>query len=167
MADGAQVKKGDMICEWDPYNAVIISEYEGKAVYDSVIEGVTYRDERDEQTGLSEKVVIESKDRMKNPIIRVVNKEGEEVKQYNLPVGAHVVVKDNARIKAGDILIKIPRASASPAAISPAVCRALRNCSRRAIRPIRPSCRKSTAKSRSAKSNAVIVKSSLLRNRAM
>ncbi len=109
MADGAQVKKGDMICEWDPYNAVIISEYEGKAVYDSVIEGVTYRDERDEQTGLSEKVVIESKDRMKNPIIRVVNKEGEEVKQYNLPVGAHVVVKDNARIKAGDILIKIPR----------------------------------------------------------
>ena len=88
MADGAQVKKGDMICEWDPYNAVIISEYEGKAVYDSVIEGVTYRDERDEQTGLSEKVVIESKDRMKNPIIRVVNKEGEEVKQYNLPVGA-------------------------------------------------------------------------------
>ena len=93
----------------DPYNAVIISEYEGKAVYDSVIEGVTYRDERDEQTGLSEKVVIESKDRMKNPIIRVVNKEGEEVKQYNLPVGAHVVVKDNARIKAGDILIKIPR----------------------------------------------------------
>ena len=110
MADGAEVKKGDLVCEWDPYNAVIISEYEGRAVYDSVIEGVTYREERDEQTGLSEKVVIESKDRTKNPVIRVINKDGEEVKQYNLPVSAHVVVKDNAKIKAGDILIKIPRA---------------------------------------------------------
>ena len=110
MADGAEVKKGDLICEWDPYNAVIISEYEGKAVYDSVVEGITYREERDEQTGLSEKVVIESKDKTKNPVIKIVNKEGEEVKQYNLPVSAHVVVKDNAKIKAGDILIKIPRA---------------------------------------------------------
>ena len=81
-----------------------------KAVYDSVIEGVTYRDERDEQTGLSEKVIIESKDKTKNPVIKVINKEGEEVKSYNLPVSAHVVVKDNAKIKAGDILIKIPRA---------------------------------------------------------
>jgi len=97
MADGAEVKKGDLICEWDPYNAVIISEYEGKAVYDSVVEGITYREERDEQTGLSEKVVIESKDKTKNPVIKIVNKEGEEVKQYNLPVSAHVVVKDNAR----------------------------------------------------------------------
>ena len=81
MADGAEVKKGDLICEWDPYNAVIISEYEGKAVYDSVVEGITYREERDEQTGLSEKVVIESKDKTKNPVIKIVNKEGEEVKQ--------------------------------------------------------------------------------------
>ena len=110
MADGAEVKKGDLICEWDPYNAVIISEYEGKAVYENIIEGVTYRDERDEQTGLSEKVVIESKDKTKNPVIKIQNKEGEEVKQYNLPVSAHIVIKDNARIKAGDILIKIPRA---------------------------------------------------------
>ena len=106
----AEVKKGDLICEWDPYNAVIISEYEGKAVYDSVVEGITYREERDEQTGLSEKVVIESKDKTKNPVIKIVDREGLEVKQYNLPVSAHVVVKDNAKIKAGDILIKIPRA---------------------------------------------------------
>ena len=110
MTDGAEVKKGDLICEWDPYNAVIISEYEGKCLYENVIEGVTYRDERDEQTGLSEKVVTESKDKTKNPVIKIINKEGEEVKQYNLPVSAHVVVKDNAKIKAGDILIKIPRA---------------------------------------------------------
>ena len=85
--------------------------------------GITYREERDEQTGLSEKVVIESKDKTKNPVIKIVNKEGEEVKQYNLPVSAHVVVKDNARIKAGDILIKIPRAVASRAVTSPVVCR--------------------------------------------
>ena len=107
---GAEIKKGDMICEWDPYNAVVISEVEGKVVYDSVIEGITYREERDEQTGLSEKVVTESKDKTKNPVIRIMNKQGDEVKQINLPVGAHVVVKDNAKIKTGDILIKIPRA---------------------------------------------------------
>ena len=110
MTDGAEVKKGDLICEWDPYNAVIISEFEGKASYENVIEGVTYREERDEQTGLSEKVVIESKDKTKNPVIKIINREGEEVKSYNLPVSAHVVVKDNAKIHAGDILIKIPRA---------------------------------------------------------
>ena len=110
MEDGAEVRKGDLVCEWDPYNAVIISEYEGRVAYENIIEGVTYRDERDEQTGLSEKVVIESKDKTKNPVIKIQNKEGEEVKQYNLPVSAHIVVKDNARIKAGDILIKIPRA---------------------------------------------------------
>ena len=110
MQDGAEVKKGDLICEWDPYNAVVIAEHDGKAVYDSVIEGVTFREERDEQTGLSEKVIIESKDRTKNPVIKIVSKDGEEIKAYNLPVTAHVVVKDHAKIKAGDILIKIPRA---------------------------------------------------------
>ena len=110
MKDGAEVKKGDMICEWDPYNAVIIAESEGKIVYESVIEGVTYREERDEQTGLSERVVIESKDKTKNPVIKIVNKDGDEVKAYNLPVNAHIMVKNNAKIHAGDILIKIPRA---------------------------------------------------------
>ncbi len=109
MQDGAEVKKGDLICEWDPYNAVIISEYEGKVAFENVIEGVTYRDESDEQTGLREKVVIESKDKNKNPIIKIVDKNGIEQKQYNLPVSAHIVVKENAKIKAGDILIKIPR----------------------------------------------------------
>ncbi len=110
MADGVMVKKGDLICEWDPYNAVIIAETDGKVQFENVIEGVTYRDERDEQTGLSEKVVIESKERTKNPVIHIVDKEGELVKSYNLPVTAHIIVKDNGKIKAGDILIKIPRA---------------------------------------------------------
>jgi DNA-directed RNA polymerase subunit beta' len=99
-----------MICEWDPYNAVVIAEHDGKAVYDSVIEGVTFREESDETTGLKEKVIIESKDKTKSPVIKILDKEGEEQKQYNLPVGAHIVVKDNAKIKAGTILIKIPRA---------------------------------------------------------
>ena len=110
MKDGAEVKKGDMICEWDPYNAVIIAESEGKILYDGIIEGVTYREERDEQTGLSERVVIESRDRTKNPVIKIVNKDGDEIKAYNLPVNAHIMVKNNAKIHSGDILIKIPRA---------------------------------------------------------
>ncbi|MBQ2248233.1 MAG: DNA-directed RNA polymerase subunit beta' [Tidjanibacter sp.] len=106
---GESVQKGDVICEWDPFNAVIISEYDGKVVFDNVVEGVTYRDEYDETTGLREKVIIESRDRNRNPLIRIVDKDGIEQKQYNLPVGAHIVVKENAKIKAGEILIKIPR----------------------------------------------------------
>ncbi len=106
---GETVQKGDVICEWDPFNAVIISEHDGKAQFDNVLEGVTYRDEYDEATGLREKVIIESRDRNRNPLIRIVDKDGIEQKQYNLPVGAHIVVKENAKIKAGEILIKIPR----------------------------------------------------------
>ena len=107
--DGQDVSKGDLICEWDPYNATILSEFDGKVGYESVIEGVTFREEADEQTGFREKVIIESRDKTKNPVIKVVDSEGNE-KHYNLPVGAHVVAKENAKVKAGDILIKIPRA---------------------------------------------------------
>ncbi len=112
-ADGDTVAKGDMICEWDPYNAVIISEYDGKIGFENVLENITYREEFDEQTGFREKVIIDSKDKTKNPVIKVLDKKGEEQKQYNLPVGAHIVVKENAAIKAGEILIKIPRAIGS------------------------------------------------------
>ena len=108
--NGAEVKKGDVVCEWDQYNAVIISEYDGKVTFDSVIDGVTYREEADEQTGFREKVIIESRDKNKNPVIKILDNSGEEQKQYNLPVGAHIVVKEDAEVKAGDILIKIPRA---------------------------------------------------------
>ncbi len=107
--DGESVQKGDIICEWDPFNAVIISEFDGKVVFENVVEGATYRDEYDEQTGLREKVIIESRDKTKNPIIKILDKDGIEQKQYNLPVGAHIVVKENAKIKAGEIMIKIPR----------------------------------------------------------
>jgi DNA-directed RNA polymerase subunit beta' len=107
---GAEIKKGTLICEWDPYNAVIISEVDGKIDFDSVIEGITYRDESDEQTGYKEKVIIESRDRTKNPMVRIVNKTGEVLKSYNLPVGAHIAVNANAAVSAGDVLVKIPRA---------------------------------------------------------
>ena len=110
MGNGATVKKGDMVCEWDPYNAVIISEFDGQIAFDSIIENITYREEFDEQTGLREKVITDSKDKTKNPVIKIVDKGGVEMRQYNLPVGAHIVVKENARIKAGTVLIKIPRA---------------------------------------------------------
>jgi len=110
MPNGAEVKKGDLVCEWDPYNAVIISEFNGRAAFDSIIDGVTYREEADETTGFREKVIIESRDKTKNPVIRILNEQGEEQRQYNLPVGAHIVVKENATITAGEILIKIPRA---------------------------------------------------------
>ncbi|MCD7963485.1 MAG: DNA-directed RNA polymerase subunit beta' [Rikenellaceae bacterium] len=110
MEDGTIVKKGDLICEWDPYNAVIISEFNGLAVFENVIEGITYREEADETTGFREKVIVESKDKNRNPVIKILNEKREEQRQYNLPVGAHIVVKEDAVISAGEILIKIPRA---------------------------------------------------------
>jgi DNA-directed RNA polymerase subunit beta' len=107
--DGATINKGDVICEWDPYNAVIISEFTGSVQFDQIIEGITYREEIDELTGYREKVIIESKDRRKIPALRILDIAGEEVKMYNLPVGSHVNVQDGDAISAGQILVKIPR----------------------------------------------------------
>jgi DNA-directed RNA polymerase subunit beta' len=107
---GDAVKKGDVICDWDPYNAVILSEVSGKVEYDSIIEGTTYRVESDEQTGYHEKVVIESRVRSKNPAIRILSTTNDLLRSYDIPVGSHILVDDKAKIKAGDILVKIPRA---------------------------------------------------------
>jgi DNA-directed RNA polymerase subunit beta' len=104
--DGQQVKKGDVICTWDPFNNVIVAEIVGKVKFDNVIEGITYREEADEQTGHREKVVIETKDKTKIPTLIV---EGKEVKQYNLPVGSHIGVDEAEDVKAGQVLVKIPR----------------------------------------------------------
>jgi DNA-directed RNA polymerase subunit beta' len=110
--NGATVKKGDTICKWDPYNAVILSELAGKVVFDNVIEGITFREEVDEQTGFTEKVIIESRDKKKNPEIQVVDRKTKEVlRSYSIPVNAHISVNDGATIEAGDILVKIPRVS--------------------------------------------------------
>ena len=105
-----EVIKGDLLCEWEPYNASIISESAGKISFESVIEGVTYKVESDEQTGFEEKVIVESKDKSKNPVIRILDKVGEVLHNYNLPVGAHISVNDGDKVKAGQVLVKIPRA---------------------------------------------------------
>jgi DNA-directed RNA polymerase subunit beta' len=106
----AKIKKGDLICDWDPYNAVIVSEFAGKIEFDNIEEGVTYREESDEQTGFKEKVIVESRDKSKNPAIKIAANK-EVLRTYNIPVGAHVIVNDNAKIEAGQILVKIPRAT--------------------------------------------------------
>src|SRR5690606_21076253 len=108
--DGQRLEKGDLICSWDPYNAVMVADFAGKVVFESVLEGVTYREESDEQTGHREKVIIDTRDKTKNPVITVVGKNGEE-KSYNIPVGAHIIVGDGEEIKAGQVLVKIPRAA--------------------------------------------------------
>ena len=109
--NGDTLKKGDVICEWDPYNAVIICEADGKIGYEHLEEGVTFREESDEQTGYKEKVVIDSRDKTKNPVIKILNEKKEVVKAYNIPVGAHIVVNEGQKIKAGNVLVKIVRAS--------------------------------------------------------
>jgi DNA-directed RNA polymerase subunit beta' len=109
---GKNVKKGDVICNWDPYNAVIISELAGSLAFESIEESVTFREEIDEQTGFTEKVIMESRDKKKNPMIKIMDVKGkEELKSYSLPVGAHIIVNEGQKIEAGDILVKIPRSS--------------------------------------------------------
>jgi DNA-directed RNA polymerase subunit beta' len=108
--NGATVAKGDLITEWDPYNAVILSEVDGKLVFENIAEGVTFKVEADEQTGYQEKVIIESRVKTKNPGIKIVSSNGDELKMYDLPVGSHLQVEEGKEIKAGDVLVKIPRA---------------------------------------------------------
>ncbi len=109
--DNANVEIGDTICDWDPYNAVVLSEVKGKVSFDNIEQGVTFRVESDEQTGYHDKVVIESRSKAKNPIIHILDIKGEIIKSYDIPVGAHIIVDDKKIIQAGDILVKIPRAS--------------------------------------------------------
>ncbi|MCF1714582.1 DNA-directed RNA polymerase subunit beta' [Flavihumibacter sp. RY-1] len=104
--NGQKVKKGDVICTWDPYNNVVIAEIPGVVKFEHVIEGITYREESDEQTGHREKVVIETKDKTKIPSILL---EGKEIKSYNLPVGSHIIMDEGEEVKAGQVLVKIPR----------------------------------------------------------
>jgi len=104
-----KIKKGDIVCKWDPYNAVILSEVDGKVAFDNVEEGITYREEIDEQTGFHEKVIIETKDKKKNPMIRITTGKDETLRTYNLPVSAHIMINEGDKIGQGDILVKIPR----------------------------------------------------------
>ena len=109
--DGESVQKGDLICEWDAYNAITIIEAAGKIRFDNMIDGVTFREEMADEYSLNrDKVIIESRDKSKNPTIIITDETGLELKHYNLPVGAHVMVEDGQDVKVGDIIIKIPRA---------------------------------------------------------
>ena len=105
--EGDKVKKDDKMCFWDPYNAVLLSEFDGKVEFEAVIENVTFKEESDEQTGHREKVIIDTKDKTKNPSIIINGKE--ETKGYNIPVGAHLAVEDGDKLKAGQVMAKIPR----------------------------------------------------------
>ena len=109
---GDEVTKGDKIAQWDPFNAVIVTEYAGTLKFNDVIEGVTFRAETDETTGLTEKIVTESKDKSRVPTCDVIGADGEVIGTYNFPVGGHVVVEDGQTVKTGETLVKIPRAAA-------------------------------------------------------
>ena len=110
--NGDIVKKGDKIAQWDPFNAVIVTEYAGRLKFNDVIENVTFRAETDETTGLTEKIVTESKDKSKVPTCDIIGVDGEILGTYNFPVGGHVVVEDGQTVKTGETLVKIPRAAA-------------------------------------------------------
>jgi DNA-directed RNA polymerase subunit beta' len=104
--DGQKINKGDVICSWDPFNNVIVAEINGTIHFENVIDGVTYREESDEQTGHREKVVIETRDKTKIPSLLV---EGKEKKSYNLPTGSHIIIEEGDAVKAGQVIVKIPR----------------------------------------------------------
>ncbi len=107
--EGSKIKKDEKVCEWDPYNAVIASEATGKIEFIQLIEGITFKQESDEQTGLMEIVIIETKDKTKHPEINILSDEGEILKTYNLPTGAHIIIKEGDTVKQGAVFAKIPR----------------------------------------------------------
>ncbi|RLJ67088.1 DNA-directed RNA polymerase subunit beta' [Lacinutrix venerupis] len=109
---GDKLKTGDVVCEWDPYNGVIISEFAGKVRYENIEQGVTYQVEIDEQTGFQEKVISESRNKKLIPTLIVEDGKGEAIRSYNLPVGAHIMIDDGEKVKIGKVLVKIPRKSA-------------------------------------------------------
>jgi len=110
--DGAKIKSGAVICQWDPYNGVIVSEFTGKIAYENIEQGVTYQVEIDEQTGFQEKVITESRNKKLIPTLLIKNSKDELLRSYNLPVGSHLMIDDGEKIKEGKILVKIPRKSA-------------------------------------------------------
>jgi len=109
--NGDEIRKGKLICEWDPFNGVIITEFDGKTEFENLIDGITCREESDEQTGYSEKVIIETRDKTKNPTLKIMDKGGSMIRSYNLPVGGHIAVSEGQEVKAGTVLVKIPRAA--------------------------------------------------------
>ena len=110
--DGQNLKKDDVVCQWDPYNGVIVSEFGGKIEYENIDQGLTYQVEIDEQTGFKEKVISESRNKKVVPTLLINDNKGKNIRTYNLPVGAHLMVDDGEKVEGGKILVKIPRKSA-------------------------------------------------------
>ena len=110
--NGDKIKKDTVVCQWDPYNGVIISEFSGKVRYENIEQGVTFQVEIDEQTGFQEKVISESRNKKLIPTLLVEDAKGNLIRSYNLPLGAHIMVDDGEKISLGKILVKIPRKSA-------------------------------------------------------
>ena len=109
--NGDKLEKDAKICQWDPYNAVIIAETGGSILYENITQGITFQVEIDEQTGFQEKVISENRNKKLIPTIAITDKKGEILKSYNLPVGSHIIADDGEKIKTGKILVKIPRKS--------------------------------------------------------
>jgi DNA-directed RNA polymerase subunit beta' len=108
--NNTKIKKSDVICKWDPYNALIISEVKGIVVFEHIEQGITYREEVDEQTGFTEKVITETKDKKKTPAIHIIDKKSKEIlREYSIPVNSHIAVSEGDKLEAGHILVKIPR----------------------------------------------------------
>ena len=106
----SKINKGDVVCKWDPYNALIISEFKGEVVFENIIEGMTYREEVDEQTGFTEKVITELKDRKRPPAIHVVDTKTKDILfEYSIPVNSHINVSEGDKIDEGKVLVKVPR----------------------------------------------------------
>ena len=112
LKNGSKVKKGTIVCQWDPFNGVIVSEFTGKIVFENIEQGITYQVEIDEQTGFQEKVISESRNKKLIPTLSIVDKTSKTLRSYNLPVGAHLIVNEGEQIEEGKILVKIPRKSA-------------------------------------------------------
>ena len=109
VSEGESLTKGTLVAKWDPFNAVIVTEVGGRIVFEDVKEGSTYRVEEDEATGLRERIIIESKERGVVPSAHIVNENGDTLRTYNFPINGHLVVEDKQVLKAGDIIVKIPR----------------------------------------------------------
>ena len=107
--DGQSLTKGTVVAKWDPFNAVIVTEVAGRIIFEDVKEGVTYRVEEDEATGLRERIITESKERGVVPTAHIVNESGETLRTYNFPINGHLAVEDQQVLKAGDVIVKIPR----------------------------------------------------------
>ena len=107
--EGDIVEKDTVIANWDPFNAVIVTEFAGRVQFEGVKEGVTFRVEQDDTTGLRDYIVVESKDKAIVPMCHILNENGDLLRTYNFPINGRISVKDGDEVAVGDVLVKMPR----------------------------------------------------------